>query len=254
MVTQLDAVTGVVRRVHSMRQRMIGEAGRMRAAADIAAATLEFRVPSVVAEDSESMVLTVEYVPGFRPLAAVAGRDIRLDVCLRRIGRILGLVHGGTWVNDAGLHQPLYHGDATLHNFGVDAHGEIVLLDWDDAPGLGGIAVGAQQCDVGMVAFSTFVHNARRGRPSLSFECCFAPLFDGYSETAPGAVTLRDIADSGMAIAQRLSQFCNVPGRLPHPRLYYYLLRSVATLTLGWAAQRCGPPSPTGSEGRANRL
>ncbi len=140
------------------------EAEKMRRAATIANASRLFRVPELIAFDSDKGVLRMEYLPGLRGIRrANLPADEYLSI-VDRAGDALRAIHAGLMLPPE-LELPLpneldhagggvfLHGDYSGENVCVMGNGgetQLVVIDWQISPRIGTDATfGTQYFDIG---------------------------------------------------------------------------------------------------------
>lgn len=185
-----------------------------------------FRVPTTSSVDSSNLTFNVERISGFRPLSNLMSDPKEAGPLLHRAGSALGKIHSACYSTSHGK-EPLFHGDFDLHNVGLDEKDQLVLLDWDGAPGLETTRLSMQSRDVGILQFSLVSNALRLGHSPRWIQSHVETLRTSYCQQMSSG---NEVDRAGMEVFRALVAWKNVPGDSWVVRSYRWVVRRAGYL------------------------
>ncbi len=224
-VIKVDDARNVVIRRYGSGWRLQSEMARMTAGRAIAARTGLFRVPAIVDVDESAKCLIIEQIGDFRSISSLGMRGPTIPCVVRAAGLALAAIHSGSWSYTDAHDVPLFHGDFDVHNVGVDAEERLVVLDWDPAPGLSGLALTEQQKDVGLLQFSLVATSLTGGAGPHRIRGLVEQFLDSYAVGSGRPRAPGELLGYALAVSRESVRICNIPRVSPIRRAYYWVVR-----------------------------
>lgn len=228
-VSAIDRSLGRLIRLHPTRDRLASEAERMIVGEMASLASGVFRIPKILHVDPERCTLTLEFIESYSAVG-IERRDLASTITLlERVGTALRIIHSYSY-GEAMV--PLYHGDVSLYNVGIDGSDQLVFVDWDPAPGLDGLGITAQEKDVAMLVWSIVADCVQRLRSRRSTRRLVDAMLSKYTGDTGDQLSKQRILVAADAVSRQLAQYPRVPEVVLPLRLYYLCVRKLVARTV----------------------